>query len=392
MKSLKILILLLLANSIFGQIQIEQNKVVPKTNPTVTPNGSFLKVSSDLDCELFIDGEKKGTLAAGEEYIKKIALGPGEYKIVAKSLDGLDKVSQLFVMEKTDKFLFIELKSFQDNRLAEERKREEDLMAEKALKAEEIRLTEEIRIAKENALIDIEESMVSVSGGSFTMGCNFPQDADCGSSESPSHQVTLSSYKIGKYEVTQAQWEAVMGHNPSEQKGCPSCPVENVSWTDVGFFISELNKKSGKTYRLPTEAQWEYAAQGGGKSQKYMYSGGNNLYSVGWFEENSGNKKYPVGQKSPNELGLYDMAGNVREWCSDVDRGYTNSSQTNPQSAGGLEYKISRSGIIHSSNAYKPIRGGSYATPEKHSLVKFRNSRFNEDREDHLGFRLALDN
>lgn len=168
--------------------------------------------------------------------------------------------------------------------------------------------------------------MVRVAGGTFTMGS--PSTEQGRNHDECQHQITVGSFFIGKYEVTQAQWKAVMGNNPSEHKDCDDCPVENVSWDDVQDFLKKLNSLTGKRYRLPTEAEWEYAARGGAKSKAYTYAGSNTLSSVAWFEANSGLKTHSVGGKAPNELGLYDMSGNVWEWCQDTWAPYPCDSKT----------------------------------------------------------------
>ena len=171
--------------------------------------------------------------------------------------------------------------------------------------------------------------MVRVEGGIFTMGATAEQGSDADSDEKPTHQVTLSSYSIGKTEVTQALWEAVMGSNPSYFKGS-NLPVEQVSWEDCKTFIRKLNALTGKNFRLPTEAEWEFAVRGGNKSRGYKYSGSNTLSNVAWYGDNSSYKTHPVATKAPNELGIYDMSGNVYEWCSDWYSSYSSSSQYNP--------------------------------------------------------------
>lgn len=171
--------------------------------------------------------------------------------------------------------------------------------------------------------------MVKVEAGTFMMGATSEMQ-NSWDDEKPVHQVTLTNdYYIGKYEVTQALWQAVMGSNPSEFKG-NNLPVEQVSIKDSQKFISKLNKITGRRFRLPTEAEWEYAARGGKNSRGYQYSGSNKISDVAWYDGNSGSETHPVGTKQANELELYDMSGNVYELCQDRKGSYSNSSQTNP--------------------------------------------------------------
>ena len=213
--------------------------------------------------------------------------------------------------------------------------------------------------------------MINVEGGTFQMGSN---DSEASSDEKPVHSVTLSDYYIGETEVTQELWEAVMGSNPSGYKGSKN-PVENVSWDDCQDFIKKLNKLTGKNFRLPTEAEWEYAARGGNKSRGYKYSGSNTFGDVAWYWHNSSREPHPVGTKTPNELGLYDMSGNVWEWCSDWYGDYSSSSQTNPTGP--------------ATGSGRVLRGGSWIGRTS-CRVAFRGNDSPGGR-DHLGgFRLAL--
>ena len=185
--------------------------------------------------------------------------------------------------------------------------------------------------------------MVKVEAGTFMMGATSEmQNPLVG--EKPVHQVTLTNdYYIGKYEVTQALWKAVTGKNPSQFKG-DDLPVEQVSWKDCQKFISKLNSMTGRKFRLPTEAEWEYAARGGKKSRDYQYSGSSKVSNVAWYRDNGKQKTHPVGTKRSNELGLYDMTGNVWEWCQDWYGSYVTSSQTNPTGANSGSYRVRRGG------------------------------------------------
>ncbi|MBI3600779.1 MAG: formylglycine-generating enzyme family protein, partial [Nitrospinae bacterium] len=183
--------------------------------------------------------------------------------------------------------------------------------------------------------------IIFIKGGCYQMGDTF---GDGESDEKPIHEVCVDDFYMGKYEVTQKEWQSIMGNNPSYLKNCDNCPVEQVSWNDVQEYINKLNQKTGKKYRLPTEAEWEYAARSGGRSEKY--SGGNNIDSVAWYNSNSNSKTHPVGQKEANGLGLYDMTGNVWEWCQDwYDSDYYRKSpKNNPEGASSGQYRVLRGG------------------------------------------------
>jgi len=239
--------------------------------------------------------------------------------------------------------------------------------------------------------------MVSVKGGSFTMGASDEQGREAENDEKPAHRVTLSDFSIGQTEVTQELWIAVMGSNPSRfsseihdsylEYPFPENlqrPVECVSWNDCQVFLSKLNQLTGKKFRLPTEAEWEFAARGGNKSKNYKYAGSNDISEAAWFYNNCSapDIKYPnnctqsVGTKKSNELGLYDMSGNVCEWVQDWSGSYSSDAQTNPTGpATGL---------------YKIIRGGSYS----HEAIVCRVTNRIEWPQDYpsssIGLRLAL--
>ncbi len=227
----------------------------------------------------------------------------------------------------------------------------------------------------------LEQNMVRVPGGSFNRGCDEQRDGDCQDDEKPVHSVTLSTFEIGRYEITQAQWQAVMGDNPSHFKDCGSnCPVENVSWNDIQTFLQKLNKMTGKTYRLPTEAEWEFAARGGNSSQGYRYSGSNNLDKVAWYGyEKAGKTTHPVGEKNKNELGLYDMSGNVWEWCADWydENYYANSPSKNPRGASSGTSWVLRGGswFLNSLYCRSAVRFWYYPSLTGSYDVGFRISR-----------------
>ena len=231
----------------------------------------------------------------------------------------------------------------------------------------------------ENLEFDVEGvtfNMMYVKGGSFLMGATSEQGNDGTDDEKPIPRVTLSDYYIGETVVTQALWKAVMGDNRSYFKG-DNQPVENVSWEDCQGFLKQLNKMTGKTFRLPTEAEWEYAARGGRKSQCFKYAGNNDVNKVAWFDGNSGGRTHPVKQKNANELGLYDMSGNVWEWCQDwYASSYNSSAQVNPTGP--------------SSGSLRVLRGGSWRNFARYCRVAFRYLCTPDYRNYFLGFRLVL--
>ena len=365
-----------------------QSNFQTSSNQIPLPN---LKLKADVDCVFYLDGEKCLNLKAGS--LTKLPLAKGEYelKFVSEENDK-DVLEMEFAMPEVDKLLKVTLSEVVNNRLQKEeeerkaaeeakRKLEEERRAAEAEKrrVEEEKRKEEERRQKEKegkfTVNGVEFKMVFVEGGTFTMGATSEQGSDADDDEYPTHRVTLSDYYIGETEVTQALWQAVMGSNPSWFKG-NNLPVESVSYNDVKEFITKLNQKTGKTFRLPTEAEWEYAARGGKKSKGYKYSGSNNIDDVAWYDENSNDKTHPVKTKRPNELEIYDMSGNVLEWCSDWYGDYLSNAQTNPQGP--------------SSGSDRVLRGGSWGGNARYCRASDRGYGFLSFLNYNLGFRLAL--
>lgn len=219
-------------------------------------------------------------------------------------------------------------------------------------------------------------NMIPVAGGAFTMGANDSQF----NREKPAHSVQLDGFHMGETEVTQGLWKAVMGTNPSAFAHGDDYPVENVSWEDCNNFIMKLNKLTGRNFRFPTEAEWEYAAKGGAHGNGNTYSGGDNLDRVGWYADNSGSATHPVRTKLANELGLYDMSGNVWEWCSDwFDTNYyKNSPAVNPQNTSPGQ------------SAHRVYRGGGWNSTTRDSRVTGRHDFKPTLRHSSVGLRLLL--
>ena len=233
----------------------------------------------------------------------------------------------------------------------------------------------------------INMKMVYVEGGDFLMGGTSEQGGEAESDEKTIRRVTLNSYYIGAFEVTQGQWEKVMGTSVTQQRNKvnsswslygvgPDYPMYYVSWEEAQAFCQELSRKTGKTYTLPTEAQWEYAARGGKKSEGTKYSGSWSIDAVAWYDGNSASSTHPVGTKRPNALGLYDMSGNVWEWCQDWNGDYRTYDTQNPTGA--------------SSGSNRVLRGGSWCGSAGNCRVSNRNNNTPSNRNNNNGFRLVL--
>jgi formylglycine-generating enzyme required for sulfatase activity len=220
------------------------------------------------------------------------------------------------------------------------------------------------------------KDMIRVEGGGFIMGATHEQNGYAYGNETPKHEVEVGGFRIGRYPVTQGLWESIMGDNPSRHKGHPGLPVDSVSWNDAQEFIAHLNILSGGGFRLPTEAEWEFAARGGRASKGCVYSGGNNVDRVAWTNSNSGNWSHPVGRKRSNELGLYDMSGNISEWCHDVFGEYDPSPSVDPFGLTEGDLRVSRGGSWY----YAPIA----------ARVSFRQGVSPDYRGRSRGFRLAF--
>ena len=354
-------------------------------------NCANLKVQSNLDCVMFIDGEECANVQANK--LAKVPLQPGEYMLRFESTENaVDNVEDELNMPDRDKVYKVDLLSLKQAREQKEREEKERQERECREREERERAERERREREERERLERERKereaprefevrgvkfkMIYVEGGTFMMGATSEQGNDADGDEKPMHKVTLSDYHIGETVVTQELWKAVMGNNPSFFTGDGNLPVEQVSWDDAQEFIVKLNRLTGKVFRLPTEAEWEYAARGGKNGKGYKYSGSNSIDEVAWYEGNSGYKTHPVKEKKANELGLYDMSGNVGEWCNDRYGGYIGESQYNPQGS--------------KSRSNRVIRGGSWFYAAKSCRVSLRSYGTSYARSSRLGFRVVL--
>lgn len=233
----------------------------------------------------------------------------------------------------------------------------------------------------DTAAEELRIDMVFVQGGCFDMGDTFGVGFE---SEVPVHEVCLDDYYLGRYEVTQGLWKAVMGPHRSFFKDCDDCPVEQVSWNDVQRFLKRLQEITGEDYRLPTEAEWEFAARNGGIADKWAgTSDEGELGGFAWYRDNSGKKTHPVGEKDPNGAGLYDMSGNVWEWTQDIYHpdAYQKHSRDNPV----VNEKVDRPGAI----VLNVMRGGSWKSPSHYARISYRGGDEPVAKYKDIGFRLA---
>lgn len=317
-----------------------------------------------------------------EEKKRQEKIADTESKIAALESQRIERKKVVLQKEQELKLAQVDLEECEakikklQSKLEELREPNKKVAEEKAKQlAEKKRLEEATKAVRNFTVGGVSFNMIRVEGGRFQMGAS-EKDTDAYSDEKPQHWVNLSDYYMGETVVTQALWKAVMGTNPSAFKGDNNNPVEQVSWNDCQEFIKKLNEKTGQTFRLPTEAEWEYAARGGNKSKGYKYAGSSHAEEVAWFEDNSGKKTHPVEGKKPNELGLFDMSGNVCEWCQDWYGDYSNSEQTNPNGA-----------LSGSARVY---RGGSWYSGTLRCRVSDRNGCAPSDTHYDFGFRLAL--
>ncbi len=313
--------------------------------------GSLNVESTPIGATIYIDGKEMGKTP---RYINKVLIGQHRVRLVK---EGYEECSELVSIAKDE---------HKQMKAAMDKKTEEMQLMEGTTTSN----GQSERIFMVNG---VSFTMKLVEGGTFQMGGN---DSDADSNEKPVHSVTLNNYYIGETEVTQALWKAVMGSNPSRFKG-DNLPVEKVGWNDCQEFIRKLNQMTGKQFHLPTEAEWEYAARGGKTGKGYKYAGSNTIDNVAWYTQNTNDKgTKPVKTKSPNELGLYDMSGNVWEWCSDRYGNYSSGSQTNPQGP--------------SSGSYRVLRGGSWSNGARYCRVSDRDFSFPDYMGSRHGFRLCL--
>ncbi|MCI1719459.1 MAG: SUMF1/EgtB/PvdO family nonheme iron enzyme [Bacteroidales bacterium] len=320
--------------------------IVAQTSYTVDKEGGSIEIpiSSNITWDCSVVGEATSWINASVKQNTKGLSSKSLVLTIAKNESGNDRIGQIHIYG-SNKETYITINQVND--------------------AETLTFT----------VNGVSFEMIRVDGGTFSMGATSEQSSDAYSDEKPVHQVTLSTYYIGKFEVTQKLWNAIMGSNPSNFIG-DKLPAEGITWENGQLFVAKLSQLTGRKFSLPTEAQWEYAARGGSKSKGYKYCGGNTLNDVGWYSDNSNGRTHEVGTKLSNELGLYDMSGNVQEWCTDWYGSYSDAPQTNP--------------IGPSSGAYHFHRGGGWANLSSLCRVSYRFIGYADDNLTDNGVRLVL--
>lgn len=333
--------------------------------------------ATNEDCDLSIYGEFNGVVTKSEHL--RLQLAPGLYTFKAASRSSADELEQNFTVRDTGlNEIFIDLLYVSNQNKQAEADKQKVQRPVPPNKKTQIEQEPNIVISSEPEVVlnNILENMVPINGGSFIMGNN-----QAPSEDEAEHTVTIKSVLFSRYEVTQGQWQVIMGNNPSINKGCNNCPVENVSWEEAMKFIKKVNVLSDKTFRLPTEAEWEYVARFGGKEEIEQAGGPEEfIKSTAWYFANSDKKTHPVGQLKPNAAGIYDLYGNVSEWCSDwySPQYFKEENQKDPAGPPLGKEKV--------------IRGGSYV---EYSADRFRPSLRNKlkplTKDKSIGFRMVLD-
>ena len=344
-----------------------------ETSPYISPDKRFLFFLSDRDgsrnlywvSTSLIDSLKQAILAIPENPDQR-----QERAIHAEDLNAIPENTQTPSQQEKPSGVSQMISDFMGNKNAPKKSDENTESKKDAFPPAKINSNP---LSIDTNSLNIPE-MVFVAGGTFKMG-----EKIGGSDKRPPHTVKIDDFFIGKYEVTQAQWLSVMGNDGHVNyfDSCSDCPVERVSWNNVMDYIVRLNALTGKKYRLPTEAEWEFAARGGNKSSSYKYSGSDNSYNVAWRNGNANNTTHSVGLKTPNELGLYDMSGNVWEWCSD---GYSATYYS-------ISPKVNPTGPLMSTE--RVLRGGSWFQDSFGLNVTDRKSLDPEWRLGFVGFRLC---
>ena len=327
----------------------------------VNNNSSNTYISVDSEpsgADIYIDGKHYGKTP---NIITDLPMGKHEIKLEKQEYN---PVTKIFIIEEGEKLKFNETLQSVYYKPSSAKENEKEVVNNSATDSNDNEVF---------TVNGVSFTMIKVEGGTFMMGATSEQGKYAYKDEKPAHTVTLSDYYIGETEVTQELWQAVMGTNPSRFSGYPQRPVEWVSWNACQEFIKKLNQLTGKKFRLPTEAEWEYAARGGNKSQGYKYSGSNTIGDVAW---RSGIKTHDVKTKQANELGIYDMSGNVYEWCQDWFGNYSSSSQTNPTGP--------------SSDSRRVLRGGSWLSNARDCRVSYRGGNDPVTEYYTLGLRLCL--